>query len=80
MSKVFANINLEGSVSDCDRAFSDKRNQFRGLFDISCVSSDRKGDHWKGNTQYQFFVESDKKDAPVVLSILKELGFKTMYV
>jgi hypothetical protein len=80
MSKISATITIQNSEKECDRIFSDKRNLFRGLFDIADLKSERKGKWNEGISTYSFTVNCHKNDAPVVLSILKEFGFTTKYV
>lgn len=78
--KISAAISIEGSVRDCDREFSDKRENFRGLFDIGYVSNNRVGGTWVGKTEYIFEVSALRSDMPTIISILKEFGFKTKYI
>lgn len=80
MPTVFASIVISNTDRECGRIFSEKRNQFRGLFDIFDLKVERTGDWKEGFTYYTFVVKVDKKDAPVVLSILRELEFKTKYI
>lgn len=80
MSVIFASIVISESEIESDRIFSDKRNSFRGLFDIVNLKSERTGKRIDGFTYYSFCVHADQKDAPVVFSILRELEFSVKYV
>lgn len=80
MSTIYAEISLTGSELECDRIFSEKRNQFRGLFDITSVKCDKTGTRREVFAKYSFYVHSNQKDAPTIRSILKELDFITKYV
>lgn len=82
MVKVFATITIYEDARESDRIFSDKRNSFRGLFDIVNLKSERTGIWYdkNGYTYFSFYVNCERKDSPVVFSILRELGFLVKYV
>jgi len=82
MSSIKARIRLNGSAIDCDKAFCDLRNEFRGLFSCGTVIGNRTGKEYSdsGSTEYVFTVECEHKDAPVVKEILISLGFVTIYL
>lgn len=75
MPTIRACIEIEGPTFECDRKFADKRNQLRGLFDIVSLDHIRKGLPCM-STRYTFCTETTYKDAPVVLEILRDLGFQ----
>jgi hypothetical protein len=80
MPSIFAHIVISNTEIESDRIFSDMRNQFRGLFEITSLKSERTGKRIEGFTYYSFYVHSNQKDSPIVLSILKELGFQAKYI
>lgn len=80
MSTIYAEFYVTATELECARIFSEKRNQFRGLFDITSVKCDKTGTRREVFTKYSFYVHSNQKDAPTILSILKELDFIAKYV
>ena len=76
---IRAQICICGVEYVCDRDFADKRNQFRGVFDIRDIMSNRHGKWDAGTTTYTFFCDCLHDDAPNVLNFLRDAGFEAMY-
>lgn len=76
---IRAQISTTGKDRDCDRLFADKRNLFRGVFDIRDVMASRHGSWHTGTTTYTFFCDCRHEDAPVIMQMLHDAGFTAQY-
>ena len=80
MPTIRAYIQIDGDDRSCDRAFSDLKNQFRGVFDTRDTNCNRQGTRLAGSSQYVFFCDCTHNDAPIILGFLRDTGFHAQYV
>jgi hypothetical protein len=73
---IRAQISITGTSSSCDQLFADKRNLFRGVFDIRDIMASR---NIEGTTTFTFFCDCRHDDAPIIMQMLHDAGFTSQY-